>query len=78
MVNSRKEAESVVRAVRYAPEGSRSWGPSLVGMRVKDNFEYAHKTNAVIPVIDYMNMLYLMSSNSLYSFNSVYSNLDLN
>jgi 4-hydroxy-2-oxoheptanedioate aldolase len=52
MVNTRVQAEAVVRAMRYAPEGSRSWGPSVVGMRVKDNREFANQAVACIPMIE--------------------------
>ena len=33
MVNTREQAEAVVRASRYAPDGARSWGPVIAGMR---------------------------------------------
>ena len=52
MVNSRAEAEAVVRAARYAPDGSRSWGPVIPGMRRKDNRGWATEHVAVIPMIE--------------------------
>lgn len=52
MVNTRAEAEAVVRAARYAPDGSRSWGPVLAGMRRPDNRAWAAETVAVIPMIE--------------------------
>jgi 4-hydroxy-2-oxoheptanedioate aldolase len=52
MVNSRAEAEAVVRAARYAPDGSRSWGPVIPGMRRKDNRGWAAEHVAVIPMIE--------------------------
>ncbi|MGD9705600.1 MAG: HpcH/HpaI aldolase/citrate lyase family protein [Acidimicrobiia bacterium] len=52
MVNSAAEAEAVVRACRYAPAGSRSWGPSVTGMRHSDYFAWARDNVAVIPMIE--------------------------
>jgi 4-hydroxy-2-oxoheptanedioate aldolase len=52
MVNTREEAEAVVRSVRYAPVGSRSWGPVIAGMRHPDNRDWAADTIAVIPMIE--------------------------
>ena len=52
MVNSAAEAEAVVRASRYAPTGSRSWGPSLTSMRHPDYFAWARDNVAVIPMIE--------------------------
>ncbi len=51
MVNTRAEAEAMVRACRYAPAGSRSYGPVVSGMREKDYFE-GSKNVAVIPMIE--------------------------
>lgn len=52
MVNSREEAEAVVRAVRYAPDGSRSWGPMMTSMRHPDYREWANANVAAIPMIE--------------------------
>ena len=46
MVNTREQAEAVVRAARYAPEGSRSWGPVVAGMRHPDNRVWASQSKA--------------------------------
>jgi 4-hydroxy-2-oxoheptanedioate aldolase len=52
MVNTREQAEAVVRAVRYAPDGTRSWGPVMAGMRHADNRAWAADHIAVIPMIE--------------------------
>jgi len=52
MVNTRQQAEAVVRSARYAPEGGRSWGPVMAGMRHADNRRWASETIAVIPMIE--------------------------
>ena len=52
MVNTREQAEAVVRSVRYAPAGSRSWGPVMAGMRHADNRAWADEHVAVIPMIE--------------------------
>lgn len=52
MVNTREQAEAVVRSVRYAPDGSRSWGPVMAGMRHADNREWAAANIAVVPMIE--------------------------
>jgi len=52
MVNTREQAEAVVRAVRYAPDGARSWGPVMAGMRHADNRAWAGAHVAVIPMIE--------------------------
>ena len=52
MVNTREQAEAVVRSVRYAPEGSRSWGPVIAGIRHDDNRAWAAANIAVIPMIE--------------------------
>lgn len=52
MVNTRAQAEAVVRSCRYAPEGSRSWGPVMVGLRHADNRAWAAEHVAVIPMIE--------------------------
>ncbi|MGH9270559.1 MAG: aldolase/citrate lyase family protein, partial [Ilumatobacteraceae bacterium] len=45
-------AEAVVRSARYAPDGGRSGGPVMVGMRHADNRAWAADTIAVIPMIE--------------------------
>ena len=52
MVNTRAEAEAVVRSVRYAPDGARSWGPVMAGMRHADPRRWATDNIAVIPMIE--------------------------
>jgi 4-hydroxy-2-oxoheptanedioate aldolase len=52
MVNTREQAEAVVRASRYAPDGARSWGPVIAGMRHDDNRAWAGANIAVIPMIE--------------------------
>jgi 4-hydroxy-2-oxoheptanedioate aldolase len=52
MVNTREQAEAVVRSARYAPDGSRSWGPVIAGMRHSDNRTWAADNVAVIPMIE--------------------------
>jgi 4-hydroxy-2-oxoheptanedioate aldolase len=52
MVNTRQQAEAVVRAVRYAPDGARSWGPVMAGLRHADNRAWAAEHIAVIPMIE--------------------------
>jgi 4-hydroxy-2-oxoheptanedioate aldolase len=52
MVNTREQAEAVVRSARYAPDGSRSWGPVMAGMRHADNRTWAADNIAVIPMIE--------------------------
>jgi 4-hydroxy-2-oxoheptanedioate aldolase len=52
MVNTRAEAEAVVRAARYVPDGARSWGPVMAGQRHDDNRAWAGDTIAVIPMIE--------------------------
>lgn len=52
MVNTREQAEAVVDAARYVPNGSRSWGPVLAGQRRPDNRRWADETIAVIPMIE--------------------------
>ena len=41
MVNTREQAEAVVRSARYVPDGARSWGPVMAGMRHADNRAWA-------------------------------------
>lgn len=52
MVNSRAEAEAVVRAGRYAPQGARSFGPVLSGMRQQGYFDWSTDGVALIPMIE--------------------------
>lgn len=52
MVNTRAEAEAVVRSARYVPAGARSWGPVMASMRHSDNRRWADDTVAVIPMIE--------------------------
>lgn len=52
MVNTRAEAELVVRACRYAPHGSRSWGPVIASMRHPDIRAWSDEHIACIPMIE--------------------------
>jgi 4-hydroxy-2-oxoheptanedioate aldolase len=52
MVNTREQAEAVVRGARYVPDGARSWGPVMAGQRHPDNRRWADETVAVIPMIE--------------------------
>jgi len=52
MVNTAAEAEAVVRSMRYGPDGARSYGPTVVGMRVDDYPAWATDNVAVIPMIE--------------------------
>ncbi len=52
MVNTRAEAEAVVRSMRYAPAGSRSFGPIMSAMRDGDHFNRSAEQVAVIPMIE--------------------------
>lgn len=52
MVNTRAEAEALVQAARYAPDGSRSWGPLVASLRHPDNRQWAADHVAVIPMIE--------------------------
>ena len=52
MVNTREQAEAVVHSARYAPDGGRSWGPVMSGMRHDDNKRWAAEVIAVIPMIE--------------------------
>lgn len=52
MVNTREQAERVVRSIRYAPAGARSWGPVMAGMRHPDNRQWAEQHVAAIPMIE--------------------------
>lgn len=52
MVNTPEEAEAAVKACRYAPEGSRSFGPTVGRIRRSDYVEWARENVAVIPMIE--------------------------
>ena len=52
MVNTDAEARAVVQACRYAPIGSRSYGPTMVGMRHDDYHGWATSGIAVIPMVE--------------------------
>jgi len=53
MVNTVEEARAAVRACRYAPDGARSSGPTLVQMRTdRPYFEWAQDNVACIPMIE--------------------------
>jgi 4-hydroxy-2-oxoheptanedioate aldolase len=52
MVNSAAEAQAVVRAGRYPPLGSRSFGPVIAGMRRSDHFDWSADGIAIIPMIE--------------------------
>ena len=52
MVNTRTQADAAVEAARYAPAGSRSWGPMIAGLRRPDYQRWAHDHVTVIPMIE--------------------------
>ncbi len=52
MVNSPEEAEAAVHACRYAPRGSRSFGPTVAKQRIADYPAWAGENVAVIPMIE--------------------------
>ncbi len=52
MVNSADEAAAVVRACRYAPLGTRSFGPLMAGLRSATYAAEANDTVAAIPMIE--------------------------
>jgi 4-hydroxy-2-oxoheptanedioate aldolase len=52
MVNTRDQAEAVVRAARYVPDGARSWGPVMAAARHPDYRAWAAEHVAVIPMIE--------------------------
>jgi 4-hydroxy-2-oxoheptanedioate aldolase len=52
MVNSAAEAQAVVNACRYAPVGSRSFGPVLAMPRIKNYANVANGMIATIPMIE--------------------------
>lgn len=48
LVNTKDEAEKVIRAAKYPPEGIRSWGPRRVALR---DSEYTKTANAEVMII---------------------------
>lgn len=53
MVNTVGQCEAAVAACRYAPEGSRSYGPSrVIGVEGADYFDRANTDISVIPMIE--------------------------
>ena len=52
MVNSVAEAEAAVRAMRYPPDGARSWGPVLAAARHPDYRNWSGDHVAAIPMIE--------------------------
>ena len=53
MVNSRGEAEAAVRSCRYAPEGSRSYGPTRAALRDGPGyFAGANQAVQCIPMVE--------------------------
>ena len=52
MVNSVAEAQAVVRAGRYAPNGARSFGPVVAGMRRPNHYDWSTDGIALIPMIE--------------------------
>jgi len=52
MVNTVEEAQAAVNACRYAPYGSRSYGPTVARVRRPDYVEWAADNVAVIPMIE--------------------------
>ncbi len=52
MVNSRQQAEAVVSSCRYAPVGSRSFGPVLAMPRTKNYASVANELTTTIPMIE--------------------------
>jgi 4-hydroxy-2-oxoheptanedioate aldolase len=53
MINSRAEAEAAVSACRYAPQGSRSYGPARATLYAgRDYFDHANETMLCICMIE--------------------------
>lgn len=52
MINTAEQAEAVVRQVRYAPEGNRSYGPVRSGMVVGNDTNVANAHNLCIAMIE--------------------------
>ena len=57
MVNSADEATAAVRAGRYPPDGARSWGPVVAGMRAARGAADANAAVAIIPMIETVSAL---------------------
>jgi 4-hydroxy-2-oxoheptanedioate aldolase len=51
MVRTAAEAERIVRATRYPPVGSRSWGPLRASAYTFDNVDYMERANEEILVV---------------------------
>jgi 4-hydroxy-2-oxoheptanedioate aldolase len=51
MVRTAAEAERIVRATRYPPTGSRSWGPLRASAYTLDNADYMERANDQILVV---------------------------
>jgi len=52
LVNSRAEAEQFIDAMRYPPEGSRSWGPIRAGIGDSDYTQQANEKILAIAMIE--------------------------
>jgi 4-hydroxy-2-oxoheptanedioate aldolase len=52
MINTREQAEAIVSATRYGPEGTRSWGPTVAGLRHPNYAAAARDHVSVIPMIE--------------------------
>jgi len=53
MVNTVAQCEAAVAACRYAPDGSRSYGPSrVIGVEGADYFQHANNDVSCIPMIE--------------------------
>jgi 2-keto-3-deoxy-L-rhamnonate aldolase RhmA len=52
LVNSREDAERAVRASRYPPKGTRSWGPRRPSLRDPDYTKTSNSEVMVIPQIE--------------------------
>jgi 4-hydroxy-2-oxoheptanedioate aldolase len=52
MVNTAEEAASVVRSACYPPIGARSFGPMMVGGRVRNYASMANDIVAVVPMVE--------------------------
>ncbi|MER9234606.1 aldolase/citrate lyase family protein [Mesorhizobium sp. M0622] len=53
MINSRQEAEQLVRACKYAPKGNRSFGPIRASLYAGSDYaQHANDTVIVMPMIE--------------------------
>lgn len=53
MINTVAQCEAAVAACRYAPDGSRSYGPSrVIGVEGADYFQHANRDISCIPMIE--------------------------